>query len=94
MTKEELEKACKDQTWLVWNPADSDAWLVRAGRYEWRDNKWEHPSKLRLATPNDMLKYDVLEGVTKAFYAPMARTEEKRKSGYFGVPAEEESRKE
>ncbi len=57
MTEEEFEKARQEDAWLVLDRADFDTKLVRARRHGWEI--WRQPGeRLRLATPNDMLKYE------------------------------------
>lgn len=53
MTKEELEKACQEDIWLLWERPPRV--LIRAKRCA----TFESSERLRLATPNDMLKYEV-----------------------------------
>ncbi len=69
MTYEELEKAHKEQTWLVWHTTgDSDELCrvsagdidilcdVRTASWVWGEEA-AYAQELRIATPNDMLKY-------------------------------------
>lgn len=67
MPKEELKQAHRERTWLVWEVwHDHD--LVRVEKYQLEhgrvfvvlqngDGYHVAPSNLRIATPNDMLKY-------------------------------------
>lgn len=60
MTEEELWKAQKEGTWLI----AYDKWLIRADRLHMlrkckpeKDSRYVGRLDLRIATPNDMLKY-------------------------------------
>ncbi len=57
MTYEELKKAHEEGTWLLWTPSWRSPQLVFPRVADMNVQANQFLSDLRIATPNDMLKY-------------------------------------
>lgn len=58
MTEEEFTKACHEGVWFVWTPPWDGPRLVRARKESIDLESDQYISEIRIATPNDMLKYE------------------------------------